>query len=531
MPRNVRQPKPPSDLPSWMANLKLPSISIRWNKKLIDYLIFYHDTARGKAILRSWFRKKGRFEKMIARTLKRHRLPQFLVYVAMIESGFRPDCRSYAGAAGLWQFMPFGGRIYDLAYNYWIDERRNPERATRAAALYLRDLYVRFGSWHLALAAYNAGYGAVLRSVRRFNTNDYWKLCQLESGLPYATTNYVPKVLAVAIAGKNPAVFGLQNVKKDHPWQYDVVTVRRPVRLRRIAKAAGVKAAAIEHLNPELRRHRVPPGYKSFQIRIPAGTKKTYLARAPKLRLLPRRHTLYEVRFGEDLSTIAARFNTSRATLRKLNGIRSTTEVLPGLQILVPPGKRKSASHAARGGSTAEGSAGDSDKTIVAIPARPPSAPPGWKRVFYKVTAADTLARLTRAFGVKKRQLLRWNNLSAHAKLHSGIILQVYANPKKDLSRIRLLAKHKLEVVIVDSPAFRVAHLKNRGLKRIVYKARKRDTIRKLSRRFGLSMGSIARLNNISRFSKLKPGQKLVIYVKAKKKRSQKRGQKRKNRK
>jgi membrane-bound lytic murein transglycosylase D len=511
----VRQPRAPTDAPQWMQNLKLPAISIRWNRKLIDYLRFYHNTSRGKNILRSWFKKMGRYESLIRRQLTHHKLPQDLIHVAMIESGFRADCSSYAGAAGLWQFMPFGGRIYGLAYNYWIDERRNPERSTRAAMLYLKDLYQRFGSWHLALAAYNAGYGAVSRAIRRFNTNDYWKLCQLEAGLPYATMNYVPKVLAVAIAGRNKAEFGLENVSKEPQWDYETVTVRRAVHLRHIAKAAGVSYEAVEELNPELRRHRVPPGYASFQVRVPKGSKKTFLANASRRRLMPKGTKVYRVRFGDDLGSIAKKFSTSSSRIRRLNSIRTRSEVVPGLELVVPDRPDRESRGAGAGRRMAAEKSGQSgEKILVAVPARPPSAPAGWRCVYYRVTAGDSLDGLAKAFRAKKSDLAYWNNLSKGAKIQRGMILRVYVPPSSKLSHVRLLDPDDLEVVVVDSPAFREARLERRGLKRIVYEARKRDTIRKLSRKFGLSMGSIARLNDISRFSKLEPGQKLVIYVK-----------------
>jgi membrane-bound lytic murein transglycosylase D len=141
----------------------------------------------------SWLRKQGRWRALFEDALRRARLPLALIYVAMIESGYDPHDRSHAGAVGLWQFMPEGGKIYGLRIDYWVDERKNPERSTAAFTHYIADLKERFGAWPLALAAFNAGYGAVLRAMQKYNTNDYWELCRHEDGLPWDTLLYVPR--------------------------------------------------------------------------------------------------------------------------------------------------------------------------------------------------------------------------------------------------------------------------------------------------------------------------------------------------
>mgnify|MGYP000048784992 CR=1 FL=1 len=154
----------------------------------------------------SWLRKQGRYRQLIEQTLDRYNLPRFLLYVSMIESGYDPHDRSHKGAVGLWQFLPEGARIYGLRVDYWVDERQDPVRSTDAAARYLGDLKARFGSWHLTLAAFNAGYGAVLRAMQKYNTNDYWELCRHEDGLPWETLLYVPKAIATALVGDADAV-------------------------------------------------------------------------------------------------------------------------------------------------------------------------------------------------------------------------------------------------------------------------------------------------------------------------------------
>src|SRR5690606_23448553 len=158
--------------------LELPDLPVRWTPTLIDYLLFYKDDPRGRAIMEGWLAAQGRYRDLIASELRKAKLPEDLMYVAMIESGYDPTTKSPAGAVGLWQFMPSGAHIYGLREDRWIDERRDPLRATRAVVDFWKDLYQRFGDWDIALAAFNAGYGALLRSIARFNTNDFYQLCE-----------------------------------------------------------------------------------------------------------------------------------------------------------------------------------------------------------------------------------------------------------------------------------------------------------------------------------------------------------------
>ncbi len=522
------QPPAPTDLPEWMQNLKLPEMVDSWRPEFIKYLNFYRNTARGRSIVRSWYVNKSRFENLIRRELEQAGLPEDLIMLAAIESGFRPQTRSYAGAAGLWQFMPLGGRIYGMESGHWLDERLNPERSTRAAMLYLKDLHFRFGDWFLALSAYNAGYAAVAKSIRRFNTNSYWKLCDLEAGLPYETTNYVPKLLAVITAGYNKEEFGLDKIKPGREWSYSIFTVRQPVHLKKLARTVGVSYDELVSLNPELVRRRVPPGYKSFQIRIPRGSEEAFNSKGKSFSGNLRGYRVHTVKFGENLTEIAADYNTTRARIRRLNRIRSSSELEPGLQILVPEIKDAGKDSERDEDDTDEEDDGDdaeqereagligsrtSKKILVAVPARPACAPEDHRRVFYRVTSADNLERLLEVFAVTKEDLLMWNNLNPEAKLQWGMILQVFVSPDTDLSNVRLLDPAHLRVEIVDSPGFREEYLKSRGLVRYEYTAREGDTIKSLSKRFGLSIGSIARLNSIGRFTSLQPGQRIIVYV------------------
>ncbi|MGB1700000.1 MAG: lytic transglycosylase domain-containing protein, partial [Nannocystaceae bacterium] len=255
----------------WMADLALPDIPVRWNTKTVEYLRYFRDDPRGRSMIRAWFRRKHRYEAMIAPILREMDAPESLIYVALAESGFDPTARSRVGAAGMWQFMEATGRVYGLSSGYWEDDRYDFERETWAAAAYLKDLKARFGSWELALAAYNAGYGLVIKSIRRYNTNNFWALCEIESGLPHATTNYVPKIMAAAIVGANLNAFGLDlDVEKRlDPARFITVRLAPGTRLSDVAKALDVDKKLMAELNARFIRGRIPPDGEPRLARIP----------------------------------------------------------------------------------------------------------------------------------------------------------------------------------------------------------------------------------------------------------------------
>ncbi|HXK17131.1 MAG TPA: lytic transglycosylase domain-containing protein, partial [Polyangiaceae bacterium] len=200
---------------AWLHGLTQPDLPTRYDERVVRYLHFYRDTPSGRAIARTWAKKAGRYAPVIKSELGRAGLPTDLVWLSLIESGHNPTIASPVGAAGLWQFMPDAARSYGLTVDRWVDERLDPERSTQAAVRYLSDLYRRFGSWELAMAAYNMGYGGLSRSVKKFNTNDFWELARYEAGIPWETTLYVPKILATAVLMNNRRAFGLDSVSED----------------------------------------------------------------------------------------------------------------------------------------------------------------------------------------------------------------------------------------------------------------------------------------------------------------------------
>ena len=512
IPRQLRSPEVPartdkaaaSSRPAWAQALTLPELPVRWAPQVIRYLDFFKSDPKGHAIMASWLRKMERFRAIFETALARNELPKDLIYLAMIESGFEPGATSNKSAGGVWQFMPQVARAYGLEVGHWVDARRDPERAAESAARYLKDLYVRFGSWHLAFAAYNAGYGAILRSISRYNTNDYWELCRHESGLPWETTLYVPKILAAAIVGHNRAVFGFADVAPDAPWTYDTISVPAGTSLATLARAAGTSPEVIQLFNPELLRDRVPPDRGFCTVRIPPGSSGHYAQAVAQLRRSGERVETLVLRFGDTLESVAKARGVSLRELKRLNGVSDTADLRGGTTILVP----------ARSGAPVPASSGsdESDDTIlVAVPDRAVSCP-GCERVFYRTREGDTLDEIADVFSVSVDNLVEWNNLDPEAKLQPKLVVQVFVRDGFDRANVALLDPNKVRVATLGSQEFLDLEAARRGKTRLQYTARAGDTLAKIAKRYGLAPGDLARINRLSATSDLGEGQKIVVY-------------------
>src|SRR5208337_1244235 len=233
------------------------------NDTVVSYLNFFQ-TPRGRAIIENGLRRSGRYQQMISRVLSEEGVPQDLIYVAQAESAFEPLALSRARALGIWQFVAGTGTRYSLDHTWWVDERRDPEKSTRAAARYLRDLYAMFGDWYLALAAYNTGENNVVRAVERTGYADFWELYR-RNALPRQTRNYVPIILALALIAKDPAKHGIA-IEEDEPLRCDVVKPGHPLDLRLVAETIDEDVELLKALNPQLLR-LVTPADPDFELR------------------------------------------------------------------------------------------------------------------------------------------------------------------------------------------------------------------------------------------------------------------------
>ncbi|HYQ27635.1 MAG TPA: transglycosylase SLT domain-containing protein [Polyangiaceae bacterium] len=486
----------------WLKSLAMPGLPIVLDEFVLKYLRFYRDSPSGKAIARVWTKKSGRYAAAMRSELARAGVPTDLVWLSMIESGHNPTIVSPAGAAGLWQFMPDAGRTYGLTVDRWVDERLDPERSTQAASRYLSDLYRRFGSWELAIASYNMGYGGLARSIRKFNSNDFWELVRYEAGVPWETTLYVPKIFALAIVMNNKKAFGLDAIETDPPESFDVVQVGPSVPLADVARSAGVTEAELLALNPAFLSGRTPPAIPgsnkpSFRVHVPVG--KGALCTAALARIANDDEPLqtYLTKFGETVESIANAHGVSEARLRAINHVEPKEQLAAGTVLLVPRTPRAASAPA--------------NDEVVVVPPRE-FAYAERARLFYRVLSGDTLSRVANAFAVSVADIGLWNALDENARLQSGMALQLFVDKRKTFSA-RTINPSETHVLVAGSPEFYDYFEGQNGRKRVVVSARENDTLATLGKRYGMTVGSMERVNRRSRTDKLRVGESVVVYV------------------
>jgi membrane-bound lytic murein transglycosylase D len=389
-------------------------IPVELNDAVVAYIRFFQTDAR--VHFTKWLGRSTRFMPMMRGLLEKQGLPLDLVYLSMIESGFSTYAYSFAKAAGLWQFVVGTSRRYGLHTDFWVDERRDPIKATIAAARYLKDLKERFhGDWYLAWAGYNAGEGKVDRAIRRESTRDFWRMMSKGRTLRAETKHYVPKLIAAALIAKHPERFGFR-VDYAEPWDVDEVYIQDATDLHVIAKTAGITIDQVRDLNPELRRFCTPPG--GWTVRLPKGTKDPFVAEFEKLDAGERlSFTEHKVEKGEPLSKIARAYGVSEGAILRTNGFKSYRQVKVGRVLVIP---MKQSSRGLLAGSQLEDrrtprlQGRSAAKTVAAATAAP--APvrvdENGRRQTYVVKAGDSLWTIAAKFSTTVERLKRLNNLT-----------------------------------------------------------------------------------------------------------------------
>ena len=353
------------------------------NDYVASYINFFSSTGRGHGTLVASLQRAGKYKAMIQQVLKEEGVPQDLLYLAVAESGFRTQVvNGKSGAAGMWQFMPFG--TYGLEKTSWYDERFDPIKATRAYAQDIKKTYAQLGDWYLTMAAYNWGTGNVQRAVQRTGYPDFWELYR-RNNLPEQTKNYVPIILAVTIMAKNPKQYGLEGIVPDAAVLPDTVKTNYAVSLPLVADITGSSLATIEELNPSLLRGRTPPD-EPFDLHLPAGSAALYTERIAEIpedkRTSWRFHVLGS---GETLEDVARQFHTTAAEIAFTNQLDAASS-LSGVSALVIP-----------------------QSVVVVSPAT--NLAMQTRTASYRVRRGDTLVNIADQFDVSVDALQRWNHL------------------------------------------------------------------------------------------------------------------------
>ena len=370
----------------------LPLVSNDIVEGVITYL-----QGRGAGYTKLALTRLGQYHPLFAEELRRQGLPQDLVYLAAAESAFNPFALSRAGAKGIWQLMISRAIQYGLKRNRWVDEREDPVKSTRAAVQHLKDLYERFGDWYLAMAAYNAGPGAVQRAIEKTGYADFWMLFKLHA-LPVDTENYVPAIIATALIAKDPKAYGF-DIQPDSPIQTDDVVVHAPTDLRLVAQIIDHPAKELTHLNPGLLRWTTPPNDPNYVLHLPAGTKETY---EEAIALIPADKRVWwrthRVTGGDTLSSLARKYHVTTVALAGANNLKPGATLDEGTRLVLPlqPGSQSSL---IRRGSR--------------------------RLIHYRIRRGDTLDRIADRFDVTTYQLRRWNRLRS-SRIYAGRTLRIY---------------------------------------------------------------------------------------------------------
>ncbi len=439
-------------------------IPIVVNEKVENCIIYFQTIARD--FFQSALTRSGKYTPIMSRILQEEGLPTDLIYLPLIESGYKTNAYSWAKATGPWQFISSTGKHYGLYRNWWYDERRDFERSTRAAARYLSFLYSRYDDWYLALSAYNAGEGRIDRATKKENTKDYWRL----KSIARETRDYVPLFLAATIIGKNPEKYGF-TAYYDECLEYETVTVGKCVDLRHVASAIGTTHEYLQHLNPELLRNITPPGIEAYRLRIPKNTETAFWAsydsfQEPTVAGVEK-HT---IKRGESWASIAKKYGISSKVLAEANGSSTKSKLFAGKTLMIPIKN----SELARASNSNRKSSSASSKTKASA------------NGIYTVKKGDNLTQIAEAHGTTVNDLRSLNGIGPYADLHPGQKLKVNSKaPSKST--------------------------KSSGNKIMTYKVKKGDTLAKIAQKYNTNTQEIASINGIHTIDHLRIGQLINV--------------------
>ena len=466
----------PSDLPLMMTD------------QVAGFINYFSNRGRGtveRALARS-----GRYEDMIRRVLREQGVPQDLIYLAQAESGFHPLAVSRAGARGMWQFMGSRAKGYGLERSWWIDDRQDPEKATRAAAHHLKDLYNEFGDWYLAMAAYNSGPGTVQSAVKRTGYADFWELYN-RNVLPKETRNYVPIILAVTIMAKNPAQYGLDSVVKEKPAAYDTVKIDYPIDLRLAAECVDATADDLLELNPSLLRMTTPKfadkatgKNEAFELHLPAGTASKFALAVASIPTDKRVWWRYhKVQAGETLASIAHTYHITPKAIAEANDLNeglNNNAVAPESRLIIPiaPGKQADTSTYAHA------------------------------TMRYKIRKGDTVDTVAENFGVSAKMVRSWNHLKG-SSLTGRKVLYLHlpvtrAAGATQVASQRSTASHRRAATQTASAAVHPAHPAVKH-----HKVKRGETLSSIATSYNTTVTALKHDNR--NIAALRPGMILIV--------------------
>ena len=452
-----------------------PPVPLIVNKKVKNAISFFQH--KGRKVFQRWLERGGYYIPIMTQILREEGLPEDLVYLSMIESGFNPKAYSYAHASGPWQFIRSTARIFGMKSDWWYDERRVPEKSTRAASKYLKKLYLEFDDWYLALAAYNCGEGKIARHIRKYKTRDFWKLKRI----PRQTRNYIPTFIAAAIIAKNPAKYGFKDIDFKARIPVDSVLVTDCIDLELAAKMVESDFKTIKKLNPAIVRWCTPPTIDSVWLYLPQGTADKFTLELAKVPTDQKRSWVrHKVRPGEALSSIARRYGTTVRAIMDVreNRIWNKHRIKAGKHLLipVPPHRYK--------------------PTRADYAYEPEFTPPANRdKVIYTVRRGDNLSLIAQRYSTSARALKRWNNLYNKRYIYPGQKLVVWVKSSGLVSAQE--SYKKSTPASGDIPHY--------------HRVKSGESLWLIAKKYGISFEKLKRINGLSGRSIIRPGDELLL--------------------
>jgi membrane-bound lytic murein transglycosylase D len=474
------------------------------NRQVNRHLMYY--TLKRPEVMETWLTRTKKYFPMMEKIFKEEGVPTELMHLAMVESGLNPQARSWASAVGMWQFIRATGSMYGLEVNWWVDERRDPEKATRAAARHLKDLYNIWGDWHLAIANYNISPRGLKRAIRTAGEEDYWAALPY---LPRETQGYVPGFIAATMIEMNPEQFGFTGQYESEEYDYEVFEVAPLMPLDALAEAAGITTEELKDYNPELRRWATPPG-NSYRIKLPTGTKEQFAANYQDIPKEKRSQNvaMHTVNSGETLGYIARKYGTSVRALYETNESLSNT-IYPGQKIVVPlaPGSNEKIAvnrptHQPRGNTSTQRRKSKS------------KAPANSTKLTYEVKNGDTIGHIAEWYDVRAWQIRSWNGISNYIRPGQDLTIYVPQTKSSYYSQVNSMSFNKKQELEREQRSGKditeeyLASADDGGV--VTYTVQSNDTLIQIANSFGVSINQIKRLNNLNG-SRIYVGQQLKV--------------------
>ncbi len=480
---------------------------------------------RGRHHMEHWLEVRGKYFPRMREILREEGVPEEIVHLSMVESGINPLARSWARAVGMWQFVKGTGRLYGLRSNFWFDERRDFEKATRAMARHMKDLYEEFGDWYLAMSAYNSGGGRIYRGIRRSGSTDFW---EMRRKLPRETRNYVPQFIAVTLISMKPAEYGFPGIQPAPPLAFDTVRIRDCVDMEIIAKCANADVWAIRELNPELTQWCTPPGMSDgYVLRIPPSSKEGFRKNFAAIPDEQKRDWIVHViRRGETLGAIAHKYGIPAAVIQETNHLPSSKKLSVGKPIVipVPRGVERYADLVAASARYDVDSRRRSVRSMRVAPDRTKVARAlsqhqktarmntnEYAAVDYKVKKGDTIGHIAEWFHCRAADIRNWNDLAYGRSLRAGAKLTIWVRRAdrgkyEELDDMTFAEKEQTRT----STTVAAAKADDNGTTS-KYIVRPGDTLEKIARANHVSIAQIKRWNALRRNTIIQ-GQELIIH-------------------